>query len=197
MNDGWINRTLTKDGDSITGIEREDVPSTGKHAYGVTSVVISNSGDFGVCCTQDSKIRIFDMNNEMTILGDINAGNLEAWTACMSLNNDVISAGSHTGAINFYSVEKKEYLGVKLETGNKMIMSTAFSPDGSKIASVNYDGYLYIHDITSAQLLVSASHSFLSFLLIFSFFPVLSQIGIFSPWRISTKYRHIFYPREK
>ena len=106
-------------------------------------------------CTQDSLIRIFDVENEMRILGEINAGNLEAWTACMSPNDDVIAAGSHTGAINFYSVEKKEHLGVRLETGNKLIMSSTFSPDGTKIASVSYDGFMYIHDISSAQLLVS------------------------------------------
>lgn len=153
-----MNRSLVKEGDLITGIEKEDVPSTGKHAYGVTSVVVSSAGEFGVCCTQDSKIRIFDMNNEMSVLGDIDAGTLEAWTACMSPDDNVIAAGSHTGAINFYSVERKEFLGVRLETEekvmNKMIMSAAFSPDGSKIASVNYDGYMYIHDIASTQLLV-------------------------------------------
>ena len=146
---------MKKEGDVITGIEKENVPSTGKYGYGVTSVVFSSGGEFGVSCTQDSLIRIFDVENEMKILGEINAGNLEAWTACMSPNDDVIAAGSHTGAINFYSVEKKEHLGVRLETGNKLIMSSTFSPDGTKIASVSYDGFMYIHDISSAQLLVS------------------------------------------
>merc|ERR1711871_1440854 len=81
----------------------------------------------------------------------IHAGILEAWTACLSPNDEVIAAGNHSGAVNLWSVADREKVASLDTGGEKLIMSNVFHPNGAMIAATTYDGSLYILDLASAQ----------------------------------------------
>ena len=82
----------------------------------------------------------------------IDAGLLEAWTICLSPHDDVLVAGNHRGAVNIWSMQEGRELVTTLETNNKFILSTAFSPD-LKLATAGIDGNINIFDITTRQII--------------------------------------------
>ena len=85
-------------------------------------------------------------------IGIIDAGLLEAWTICLSPHDDVLVAGNHRGDVNIWSMQEGRELVTTLETNNKFILSTAFSPD-LKLATAGIDGNINIFDITTRQII--------------------------------------------
>jgi WD repeat-containing protein 61 len=117
------------------------------HSFGMTSVVISSDNEFAVSCTQDSKIQFFKMD-DMSEIGVIDAGVLEAWSVSLSPGDEMVATGTHTGAVNLWSVNDKSKA-CTIPTNGKLIMSTAFGQEGTRLASVGMDGVLNIIDVIS------------------------------------------------
>jgi WD repeat-containing protein 61 len=164
--------TWAKDGQLLTGgldgtvklwsPTLVNVATSAKQKYGVNSVVASKDGSYAVACFQDAMIRIYklpDTNEPSDVLKNdkedvIDAGMLEAWTVTLSTQEDVIASGTHKGAVNLWSMRhtegSKKYDKVgTMETGCKMILSTAFNKDDSKLATAGIDGYVNVFDITT------------------------------------------------
>lgn len=122
------------------------VASASKQSFGITSVICANDGSFAVSVSQDAKIRLHDMK-DMAEIGLIDPGILEAWTLSISPRDDIIASGTHQGSINIWSVHSREKTSV-IQSSSKFVLSTAFSSDNTKIASVGMDGILNIYDLT-------------------------------------------------
>jgi len=131
-----------------------------KQRVGITSVVATSDGTMAVACYQDSTIRFFNLQDPSTMVEEsvIDPGLQEAWSICLSPVDDVIAAGSHDGKVNFFSMERSAEDGnrrliMALETGNKLVMSTAFSKgEDAKLATSSVDGFVNIFDMSTQQL---------------------------------------------
>ena len=118
--------------------------------FGITSVLTSNNSDFGVSCSQDSMIRFFNLE-DLSDYDVIDAGILEAWTVCLSDGDDMLATGTHSGALNIWSVAEKTKV-CSIETKGKLILSSAFSQEGTSIATTGMDGVLNIIDIINQSI---------------------------------------------
>lgn len=125
---------------------------------GITSVSILNDGSSVVSCCQDSTIQLHDIADlKSTKL--ICPSLLEAWTVSVSPCDLLVAGGSQTGTVNMWSTKDQTKVS-SFSTGKKLIMDTAFSPCGNKLAAVGVDGMLHIFDVQSEKLLLQTeAHS--------------------------------------
>jgi len=61
----------------------------------------------------------------MNKLGEIDAGPVDAWTACISPDGSKIATGSQNGRVNIYNTETLEKES-SLKAGEKFIMCVAY-----------------------------------------------------------------------
>jgi WD repeat-containing protein 61 len=116
---------------------------------GVNSVVALKDGSQAVASYQDGMIRFFSLP-DMTEVDSIDAGMLEAWTVCLSPNDDVLVSGTQKGSVNIWSMQEGHEKVATLETHNKFILSSAFSAD-VKLATAGSDGFVNVFDLETSQ----------------------------------------------
>ena len=143
------NTSIQKEGEDL--LPKSASANSSKQSFGITSIVASSDGEFGVNCSQNAVIRFFNLS-DMTETGSIDAGLLEAWTVCLSPGDDMIATGSHTGNINIWSVAEKAKV-CSLVAKGKLILSTSFNSDGTNIAAGGIDGSLHILDVITQQVI--------------------------------------------
>lgn len=115
--------------------------------FGVNSVAAVTDGSIAVASYQNGSIRFFQTSN-MTEVASIEPGVLEAWTICLSPNDEVLASGTQSGAVNIWSMQDNHEKVVTLQTGNKLVLSSQFSID-AKLAASSLDGYLNIFDVST------------------------------------------------
>ena len=71
---------------------------------------------------------------------------------CLSPNDDVLASGTQKGHIQIWSMQDSHELVGTLETGNKMVLSTAFNID-AKLVSASIDGYVNLFDVSTQTVL--------------------------------------------
>jgi WD repeat-containing protein 61 len=118
---------------------------------GVTSIITTNKADIAISCFQDGFIKFLSAS-DLTEIGAIEAGLLEAWTLCISPDDEVIASGTGRGTINIWSCENKAKV-TSLNTSGKFVLNSCFSPDGAKLVSSSMDGTIYFFDIATQQLI--------------------------------------------
>lgn len=118
---------------------------------GLTSVVLSRDGTSAVTCCQDSTISFLSLP-DLSIRGSVEPGLLEAWTISISPSDDVVASGSHKGNVDIWSTRDYSKSSTLESGGDKLILGTAFSPDGSQLSAVGIDGRLCIFDIATSQI---------------------------------------------
>ncbi|KAJ3126536.1 WD repeat-containing protein 61 [Nowakowskiella sp. JEL0407] len=125
------------------------------HQLGVVSVDVNPLGTMAVSTCLDSQIKIWDLIGS-TASRTIDAGPVEAWTACFSPDGRHIAAGSHSGMVNVWNAETGEKAGPPLNDLNtskgKFVMSVAYSPSGNVIAAGTENGNIYIFDTTTGKM---------------------------------------------
>lgn len=117
---------------------------------GVTSVVATSDASLAIASYQDGFIRFLRMP-DLQEVSNIDAGLLEAWTVCLSPNDDVLVSGTHRGAVNIWSMHEGHDKVGCLETHNKFILDTAFSFD-LKLATAGVDGFVNVFDMKTQQI---------------------------------------------
>lgn len=129
--------------------ELKGIATSSEQKMGVTSVVALAGNSSIISCCQDSFIRSYGIP-DLTEKVQIDPGLLEAWTISVSPGEDVIASGTQRGGVNLWSVVDFTKV-ASLETPNKFILSTAFSPTGAKLASGGIDGFVNIFDLETQQ----------------------------------------------
>lgn len=127
-----------------------EIPNTEQLSGGITSIATTQDGSTAVACHQNSTIRFFDIVNEKKEIFQIKPGHLEAWSVALSPGDDVLASGNTHGAVNLWSMQDDHAKIAKLETGNKLILSTCFSADG-KLASSSIDGVVNLFDLQTLE----------------------------------------------
>jgi WD repeat-containing protein 61 len=122
-----------------------------KQKMGVSSLAASSDQSVVAVCYQNSIIRFYDVQHKLET-GFIDPGLLEAWSICLSPDDDVLVSGNARGAVNIWSMQAGHDKLATLETQNKFILSTAFSADG-KLATAGLDGVVNLIDLKTQQIL--------------------------------------------
>lgn len=115
--------------------------------FGVNSVAAVTDGSIAVASYQNGSIRFFQ-TSDMAEVASIEPGVLEAWTICLSPNDEVLASGTQSGSVNIWSMQENHEKVVTLQTGNKLILSSQFSID-AKLAASSLDGVLNIFDVST------------------------------------------------
>jgi WD repeat-containing protein 61 len=128
------------------------VASSAPQKVGVTSLTAVADGSMAIASYQDGFIRFFSLPT-LTEISNIDAGVLEALTVCLSPNDDVLATGTHSGAVNFWSMQHEGHEKVfTLETHNGLIMDATFSSD-LKLATAGMDGIVNVFDANAQQII--------------------------------------------
>lgn len=144
----WSIQNSDNDSD---GIKCVATSAKGSGNLGITSVTSTKDGLLAVVCFQDSTIAILSLDN-LNEVSKIDAGLMQAYTACLSPSDDVIVAGNHKGSVNIWSMSEGHEKVAVLETNNKFILNSTFNIDG-KLATVSIDGFLNVFDVETKQII--------------------------------------------
>lgn len=127
--------------------------SASRHKFGVTSVIATHDCTKAIACYQDSTIKFYAMSNDSTLeeTESLDAGLFEAYSLCLSPDDDVLVGGSNTGKANFWSMKEghERVSSVDIHE-NKAILSIAFNQD-FKLATAAIDGVVNIFDLEKQQ----------------------------------------------
>jgi WD repeat-containing protein 61 len=118
---------------------------------GITSVTAVADGSIAISSSQDGIIRFYSIPTLQEI-STIDAGMLEAWTVCLSPNDDVLVSGAHSGTVNIWSMQPGHEKLATLDTNNSLILDASFSPD-LKLATAGMDGILNVFDMNTQQII--------------------------------------------
>jgi len=121
----------------------------GGHLLGVHSVDVSADGALAVSASLDSQICLWDLQAK-ALLRTIDPGPAEAWKACFSPKGNVLATGSHSGAINLWTVADGSKA-ASLETKGGFALAVAFSPNGETVACGTEKGAVYVFDVESKK----------------------------------------------
>ncbi len=113
-------------------------------------MVAIKNGSVVVVSYQDGVIRFLSLP-DLVDVGLIEPGLQEAWTVCLSPNDDVVVSGTQNGSVNIWSMGEEHEKVATLETHNKFILSTAFSCD-VKLATAGIDGIVNVFDMNTQQI---------------------------------------------
>eukprot|EP01041_Mallomonas_annulata_P002996 gene2996-5874_t len=142
--------------DGTAKLWKEDltlVSTTIEQKLGITSVLALHNSTSVITCCQDSIIRFYN-TPDLEEYSSIDPGHLEAISISLSPTDDCIAAGTHTGIVNLWATSNQ----IKIETLQtsedcKFILTTAFSPDGSKIVAASIKGEVFIIDRIKNQII--------------------------------------------
>ena len=124
-----------------------------RHKFGATSVIATHDCSKAIACYQDSTIKFYAMNDTLEEIDSVDAGLFEAYTLCLSPDDDVLVGGSSTGKANFWSMKDghEKVSSVDIHE-NKAILSIAFNHD-FKLATSAIDGVVNIFDLEKQQVI--------------------------------------------
>ncbi|KAI9224580.1 WD repeat-containing protein 61-like protein [Blastocladiella britannica] len=127
------------------------------HELGVISVTPEASGRFVVSSSLDSRIKIWNLNDEKAAEKTIEGGPVEVWTVASDPHGPRVATGTHDGNIHVYNTDTRA-LEATYETKDKFIMSLAYSPKGTHIAAGSESGVVYIFDTATGKLASRLAH---------------------------------------
>lgn len=141
------------------------------HTLGVVSVAVDQSGTYAASSALDSVIRVWNLKDSST-QAIIETEPSETWSIAFAPTSDkviVAAAGGSTNKVKLW--EAAEGIGTaKAELDvpaaeesfkkERFVLSVAYSPDGTKLASGSMDGTVCLWDVASAKLLLTLTGHF-------------------------------------
>jgi len=130
--------------------EKEKVSCTetfSEQSMGIISVATSDKSPYLVTSSMDSHLRIWDLQKR-EFIKSIDCGAIECWTLAFHPSGEKVATGTHTGAVNVWSVEEKSAgeLITTLETKGGFALSLAYNSTGTMLAVGDKDGNVYIFE---------------------------------------------------
>ncbi|KIO13849.1 hypothetical protein M404DRAFT_120746 [Pisolithus tinctorius Marx 270] len=117
------------------------------HAYGVNSVAFSPDGKSIVSGSQDTTVRLWDVEGGVQIGSPLEGHKNEVNSVAFSPDGKRIVTGSWDNTVRFWDVEGGVQIGSPLKGHTNPIFSVAFSPDGKSIVSGSWDKTVRVWDV--------------------------------------------------
>jgi WD repeat-containing protein 61 len=129
----------------------------GGHNLGAVSVACSPHAPLCVSSGMDSRLRLLDLESGK-LRSTIDAGPVECWTVSVSPDGQSVASGTHTGAVNVWSLATGALERTLEAPEASFVLSVAHSPDGSRVAAGTKDGVVRLFDLRAGKVASAIAH---------------------------------------